>query len=213
MDQVRSLIKGPIPPIVAASGPDWTKEYVAAVSQGRDGGTPWRHPQIVAALKQETLAKCAYCEGVIADVSYPHVEHILPKSRRPELVVEWHNLTLGCTVCNTNKGDYYEPDAPLLQPYTDNPLEHLVFHGFAIYAVLGSDTGIRTIENLKLMRSPLMLERMKRIQSFHWLLDRWQRAEGADHELFAGIIRDQLADDQEFVQTLRSYAAAMGFSP
>ncbi|MDA8034813.1 MAG: HNH endonuclease [Actinomycetota bacterium] len=189
----------------------WTDEYQASLA-GRDAPTaPWRHPEVVAALAEETHGKCAYCEGIISDVSYPHVEHILPKSLRPDLVVKWENLTLGCAVCNTNKGAYYDPGAPLIHPYNDDPLSHIAISGPAIMAQLGDDKGARTILRLKLMRSPLMIERMRRIQALHLLLDRWTRTKGPDKETLEDAVREELADDKEFAQSLRAYAESMGF--
>ena len=43
--------------------------------------------------------------------------HKLPKSKFPELVCDWENLTIACPKCNTNKGDYDLPlECPLLGP-------------------------------------------------------------------------------------------------
>src|SRR5689334_21918786 len=97
---MRRLTKTAVPQILAENGPLWTAEYAAAVAGGAAPPSRWRHPAIIAALATETYRKCAYCEGVISDVSYPHVEHMLPKSARPDLVVDWANLTLACEVCN-----------------------------------------------------------------------------------------------------------------
>ena len=57
------------------------------------------------------------------------IEHILPKCKdaRPDLYVEWSNLTLACEVCNrVNKRDYYNPNIPLVNPYEDNPNEFFI---------------------------------------------------------------------------------------
>jgi hypothetical protein len=102
---------------------------------------------------------------VVEDVSYPHVDHILPKTARPDLVVEWTNLTWACGVCNVNKGSYYQPKAALLNPYEDSIPEHIAFQGPALFAALTSDKGERTIGQLKLMRNPLFLERLRRIEA------------------------------------------------
>lgn len=209
---MRRLTKSAEPDVLVLSGDTWTDEYAAAIASG--GGSPperWRHAQVVSALRDETLEKCAYCEGVIADVAYPHVEHILPKKSRPDLVVRWLNLTLACPRCNTKKGDYYDPEAPLLHPYEDEPTGRLVFEGPALYASLGDDVAERTLLRLDLMHPPLFAERMKRLQSLHEALQRWAAASDADRPLRAAVVEDALADDQEFVSCLRAHAAAHGF--
>jgi uncharacterized protein (TIGR02646 family) len=209
--QVRRLNKVPEPEELKKNAKLWTDEYVSRFEAGATLPQPWKRDYIVENLGKETHGKCAYCEGVIGDVSYPHVEHMIPKSRRPELVVDWNNLTIGCTVCNTNKRDYYEPDAPLLQPYADDPTDHLLFLGPLICFSPGSDKGNRTIQRLKLSRSELVTERMRSIQNFHNVLDRWFRAHGPDKDVWAEEVRTRLADDKEFVQTLRAHAEHTGF--
>lgn len=58
---------------------------------------------------------CSYCE-VALNSSVP-VEHVLPKSRHPQLEKKWSNLLLACDYCNPVKGsqdvvleDYFWPD-------------------------------------------------------------------------------------------------------
>ena len=55
--------------------------------------------------KADLLARlggyCNYCERT-GDL---HVEHVVPRSRRPDLEEEWGNLLLGCVNCNAIKGD------------------------------------------------------------------------------------------------------------
>lgn len=46
---------------------------------------------------------CSYCEYPIFHA--PEVEHIISKSRSPELITEWSNLLLGCKYCNSRKKD------------------------------------------------------------------------------------------------------------
>ncbi|MFC3243972.1 HNH endonuclease [Gordonia humi] len=85
--------------------------------------------------------KCAYCESVIEDVAPAHVEHILPKSIFPKLVLEWSNLTLCCPTCNANKKDYYSTEVSLLNPYVDDPSNHLMFLGAFVWSIPSSLRG------------------------------------------------------------------------
>jgi uncharacterized protein (TIGR02646 family) len=46
---------------------------------------------------------CSYCERKIeANLA---IEHVQPKSLVPELTLRWSNFLLGCTNCNSTKGD------------------------------------------------------------------------------------------------------------
>jgi uncharacterized protein (TIGR02646 family) len=208
---MRKLSKGQAPSVLREKGAEWTREFTDKAASGDRGAAPWRNPAIVTGLKLETFSKCAYCEGVIADVAYPHVDHILPKSRRPDLVVAWDNLTISCPSCNTAKGEYYEPACPLINPYCDDPLDHLVFVGPAVFPKLANEKGTRTVRRLNLMRAALVIERCRRLEALHLLLDVWMSADGADKEAVAIAIERELEDDREFVQSLRCYAHAIGF--
>lgn len=65
----------------------------------------------------QTLGRyCSYCERWIA--ASLAVEHVQPKSLRPDLALAWDNLLLACANCNSAKGnqpielpDYYWPDS------------------------------------------------------------------------------------------------------
>jgi len=46
---------------------------------------------------------CSYCERKIeANLA---VEHVQPKGTNPDIALEWSNFLLGCTNCNSTKGD------------------------------------------------------------------------------------------------------------
>lgn len=209
---MRRLSKDTIPEILKTESAAWTAKYIAAIQAKNESFTPWRDTSLVAKLINETHGKCAYCEGIIADVAAPNVEHVLPKSRRPDLVVDWHNLTLACPACNSAKGVYYSETSPLLNPYLDDPDSHLEFAGPAITGRLGDDLGRRTVAKLKLMREQLIIERSKRIQDLSDLIDRWYRTSDPDEKLiYAEVVSDALADEIEFVGTLRAFARLKGF--
>lgn len=209
---MRRLTKVPPPGSLSTDGAAWTAKYVSDTPPGGAKFAPWRNSAIVKTLIDETHGKCAYCEAIIADVAPVHVEHIKPKSKRPELVVDWDNLTLVCPTCNSNKGAYYSEAAPLINPYVDDPERHLKFAGPAITGKPGDDLGQRTVAKLKLMRPALLLERAKRIQVLAERIDKWTRAVDPDErEIYEEVIRDELSDESEFAGTLRAFAQLMGF--
>ena len=158
------LTKGDEPDVLLANKASWTTEYLAGDDKRR-----YAHGDIRAALRDETQRKCAYCEGHIEHVSYSHVEHIRPKKKFPAEVVEWTNLTLGCAVCNTNKGDHYDADCLLLNPYADEPDEHLAWFGPMVMEVT-PDRGRSTIAKLDLNRPELLYKRAERIRQAKDLL-------------------------------------------
>lgn len=212
MYRMRRLHKGPAPDILRTTGTTMTAAYVAARNAGVEAGTPWRHAEIVAALGRETREKCAYCEAIVRDVAPTHVEHILPKSRRPDLVVDWTNLTVACPVCNSNKGDYYSGSAPLLNPYAHEPTAHIQLRGPLALPHVGDELGRRTVEKLKLSRAELILERAKRIEALHDRIERWSGASDPDEKsIFAETIEEMISDEAEFATTLRQYAVDQGF--
>jgi uncharacterized protein (TIGR02646 family) len=192
-------------------GPRWTNEYVqAATSAARKKKERWRHSQIKSALKVETDARCAYCEGYVDDVSYPHVEHLIPKGPRPDLAHVWGNLTSACGRCNVEKNDYYDVSAPILNPYVDEPDEHLTFLGHLIRWRPGSALGERTVRRVRLMRPELQASRLTRLEAVGALVDRWTTLIEPDKSIIADAIRTDVSAG-EFSTAARAFVQALGF--
>lgn len=208
---MRPLTKRAEPICLTTESKKWTNEFAVAISIGAPLPTRWRHRQIVDGLVAETMGKCAYCEGYIPDVAYPHIDHILPKSVRPDLVVEWTNLTLACPACNTSKGDYFDAEVPLVNPYIDNPDDHFTFAGPMLAPMIGDVRARTTVRRLKLQRAALVLSRMKRIEDLHLLVDLWDQEQEPRRSAFALEIRDRIKGDQEFSTFLKHYAMSLGF--
>lgn len=213
-DQMIRLTKQPEPEVLVANGAAWRDEYLAAIAAGGDipDATKYRyrHPGIKAVLRVETSAKCAYCESKIAPVAPEHVEHLLAKTVRPELIVEWSNLTLACPECNSRKGGYYSEVEPLLNPYMENPEEHLLFYG---PLVLGTNAkGERTALRLDLCRGGLLERKTTRIKALHHLVLRWQQElSPVLRNLLEEQIREEAAPNSEYTATVRSYLLDIGF--
>ena len=135
----------------------------------------YAHQEIRVALEAETRSKCAYCEGRISDVAYPHIEHKLPKSKHPKMVCAWENLTISCPKCNTNKGDYDDPECPLLDPYIDDVEEEVAFGG-PLALPRGGARARAAITLLDLNRKDLLFARGEALLRLHRLLDLVERA-------------------------------------
>lgn len=155
--------KLPKPQILIDNAAEWTQQYCSQIDLGEkpndDLALKYNNPIIKDTLEKETHGKCAYCESKIKHVSYGDIEHIFPKTKRPDLYVEWDNLTLACEQCNrSGKRTYYDPKLPLINPYIDHPEVHLQDIGPLIMPVLYDERADITEKVLKLNR-PALVER------------------------------------------------------
>lgn len=167
----------------------------------------YRDPSIKAAVKRDSHEKCIYCESYVTQVHPGEIEHILPVSKRRALAVDWDNLAFVCTECNREKGDYLETELPLLNPFVDEPSEHLAFYGPLVHHKTGSSRGEITVQQLKLSKRNSLLERRKeRIEQLQIMLDRIaQTPEGPLRTTLEGVLDDELAADKVYAATAREY--------
>lgn len=207
---MKPLTKHPEPAVLVTNGAEWTSSYVAAAPHNRKRLERWGHEEIRATLSDETYGKCAYCESTVGHVSYPNVEHILPKSKFPELAHIWSNLTSACTKCNNSKSDYHEPDLAVFNPYTDDVEGRLVYWGDFVDWPFGDDRAEVTVRKLDLNRLDLRNERIDRIASVREMLQRWHDAVGSKRELLAEAIRLD-AEQGTFSRAVRAYLISRGF--
>ena len=166
------------PQVLVENGEAWTAEYVNWCKNGV-GREPrhYAHPDIRSTLELETSSKCAYCEGLIGDVAYANIEHMLPKRKHPQLVCNWGNLTIACPRCNINKGEYDEREYPLLDPYVDDVEEEVAFGG-PLALPRGGIRAKQTIIRLGLNRKDLLFARGATLERLYFLLDLVERAVG-----------------------------------
>ena len=201
-----SIALGPEPPVLIQNSVGWGQEYATALQNGHDNPPErYRREDIRDALKEETSRKCAYCESVFEHVAYSHIEHILPKSRAPLLVCSWSNLTLACPICNNNKGTYYDPSAPLLNPYLDDPEEELSFYG--PMALERSAKAKLTIVKLKLNRPELLLKRHDKLREILHIME-LILASGENQALKRALLvelRESSKCDAEFANCVRCF--------
>ena len=203
-----SIELGPEPDILINNSVAWGEEYFKAVKDGNvNPPERYRRDDIRDALRNETFKKCAYCESVFEHVSYSHIEHIVPKSRKPSLVCTWANLTLACQVCNTNKGSYYDESAPLLNPYTDTVEVELTF--FGPMAIDRSDKAKLTISIIKLNRPDLLLKRADRLQDILRIIE-LITASGSNQAIKNALtedLNDKLISEAEYANCVRCFVS------
>ena len=183
----------------------WKKEFIvwrAHPSPRPRDPRRYKNSAIKNALRGASFAKCAYCESHLEHVYPADVEHILPKSARPALVVEWGNLAWVCFECNNRKGIYYSTTVPLVDPYSEDPSDHLFFAGDLCVWKPGSERGRLTVTQLALSRSPLVERRRERLQQLGSLLDLWMKT---TDPLAKAAVR---AEAEAFGQPSAEYAAA-----
>lgn len=79
--------------------------------------------------KEDLVARlglyCSYCERPI--LTMLAVEHVQPKALYTELEVTWENFVLGCTNCNSTKGDRDVVRARFILPDQDNSFRAFVY--------------------------------------------------------------------------------------
>jgi hypothetical protein len=84
---------------------------------------PFSYPQAYKTfLRREFRSKCVYCRVPDGLKGYEGfgVDHYLPASRFPGLVLVWSNLFYACNVCNTWKSD----SVSTAERFLPNPCDH-----------------------------------------------------------------------------------------
>jgi hypothetical protein len=204
------LKRGEKPAILATKHEEWTREFTAHVgplsTMPKAQRYRYRHPDIKAAVKSDTHGKCVYCESYVSHVHPGEIEHIAPVSARPALVVDWENLTYVCSECNREKGAYFEPTLPLLNPFVDEPGEHLVFYGTLVLHRSPSPRGEVTVQQLKLDRVGLLERRKERIEQLKRLIDRIVGLPaGPQRTALENVLSEELEDDKPYAATARAF--------
>jgi hypothetical protein len=108
--------------------------------RGADPGPFVDHRSYKPHLRERFHRKCVYCrtsDGIKGSEGFG-VDHYLPRSSYPDLLVVWFNLFYACNVCNTWKGEAVS--TPEL--YLPNPCEHRMADHLQ-YEALGIETYTR----------------------------------------------------------------------
>lgn len=135
--------------------------------------TNYKHPENKAALENASHGKCMYCESHVSHVYFGDVEHIRPKAaaKFPHLEFEWTNLGYCCARCNNSKKDQFDENCPLIDPYSEDPGEHLIAFGTIMRHKAGSERGAITIIMTDLNRAELIERRAIRLADLQNALD------------------------------------------
>lgn len=212
-----SISKIDKPEILEQKDAEWTDELIGKLNNGEDVPKSlkerYRHPQIKEAVIIETKGKCCYCESVVSHVYPGDIEHIKPKSVFPNLTFEWNNLTFVCSKCNNKKRDYYSQNGNvnIINPYIENPLNHLHCFGPMVMHINNSKEGEFTWKKLDLNRMSLIERRKEKIESIQTLIDKYNREEDeALREMLKQELLQSAEQGSEFSLAVKSYLKQQG---
>lgn len=193
------------PDILVKNEEEWKNELMAYVISGKDIPKSiqgrYAKKEIKKTLLEETKDKCAYCESIITGIDYGDIEHIEPKKKVPQKTFEWSNLTISCGKCNQNKGQYYNENLSLINPYTDIPEEEIIFLG--PYPSARSQRALMTVKQLKLDRVELLERRTEYIKKIQPLINLYLST--TDNELLKMIYQDLI----EYTKENHEYSSMM----
>jgi hypothetical protein len=165
----------------------------------------YKHPPNKNVLRAASHDKCMYCESKISHVDFGDVEHIQPKALFPEQEFVWTNLGYVCSKCNGNKSNQWNADLPYINPYVEEPAEHVVALGMFVQQKGGSLRGEYTIRVIGLNRADLLERRKERIDAISVLIDKALRTHNISlRDLIMDEIRSELNDDKPYTMTSRS---------
>lgn len=193
---------------------DRTSRFLDLLAAGQpipDGiADSYRDRRIKLLLRTETADKCAYCESKVPHIDHGDVEHIVPKAVRPELRFSFDNLTYACSVCNGKKGAFHNEQTPLLNPYVDDPQDHLVAVGPMVMRRPTSDRGLVTQRVLDLNRGALVERRAERLEAVGSLMDQIARTSNvAIRQVLLDQVNQESLQDKEYAFVVRGYVSAM----
>jgi HNH endonuclease len=162
----------------------------------------YKSSDIKASLWQETKYKCAYCESRIQHIDYGDVEHMQPKINGAWHRFAYENLTIACGVCNTNKHQHLG----ILNPYVDEPSDHLMAEGPMVIRRPGSDSGMITEQRLRLNRPALLERRTERLDAVARLWDQYARTLNAGiRGVLLAEIRRECSAEMEYSFVVSEY--------
>ena len=165
----------------------------------------YNHADIKLALLQETNEKCAYCESKLRHVTYGDIEHVSPKSGEPNKTFEWSNLTVACDICNTKKSDVAY--GLIIDPFIDEPSEHIRFYGSIVLALPGNEKGEVTDSILVLNRRELLERRTEKITYIRDSLSNIAKTRKPENRaiLQADFDEKELSRDNEYSAMINAY--------
>ena len=164
----------------------------------------YKHPTNKAALQNACFDKCMYCESKVTQVYFGDVEHHRPRDTFPLLEFVWDNLGFVCARCNNEKLNKWSDETPFIDPFLDEPDEHLAAVGPFVFHRNGSERGEYTWRQIGLNRPDLFERRVERIAVIQDFIDKLTRTRGEElRELILRELKRELEDDKEYAMVSR----------
>lgn len=200
------LAKGQEPTILQTNRQAWQQELKAEMDGGltvnqAPTSKKYNQPEIKATLMESSHGKCMYCESKVRHVDHGEIEHIKPKVTFPESIFDWENLGFVCAVCNNTKRDQYNADILIVNPFVDEPSDHLVPIGATFFPKPGSDRGQITLTIVGLNRVDLVERRGERVKQLHTLLEKASRLPQALKQAIETEVQSFVAVTEEYAGT------------
>lgn len=172
--------------------------------------TNYKHPENKAALMDASFGKCMYCESKVPHIDYGDIEHIKPKSKFSNLEFDWGNLGYACVKCNRDyKKNKFSEDNPYINPYEENPDNHIVAVGSIMLEKQGSEKGESTILDIGLNRVSLIEKRQEKINTIKKTINACFRTSNSNLKKNALIeLKKEAEEDKEFSLCIKSLLKA-----
>lgn len=209
------LFRGEKPEILSRNEWEWLQILRNEMSLGKTVNqttvsSNYNSPEIKRTLADCSNQKCMYCESKIKHVDHGEIEHIKPKRFFVDLVFSWDNLGFTCSVCNKNKRDYYSATMPIIDPYAEDPGDHLIAIGSLVFSKNASDRGQVTQSKLDLNRLALVEQRENKIKEIQTAIDRFQRVTNKDvKDALFKELENFISDDSEYAFVSRAAYKAL----
>lgn len=165
------------------------------------GENVWNKKYIKDALLEISYGKCAYCETKFDKPgNYMEVEHFYHKNKYKNKVLEWENLLPACKKCNGTKNDHDVGLEPIINPFLDNPQEHMYLKN---YRLKGKDElGKTTIDVLNLNEREKMVKArfeignkvIEKLEEIHEAIDEKIAFENSTRKRFLNRIKALLRE-------------------
>jgi HNH endonuclease len=172
--------------------------------------TNYKHPDNKRALQTACADKCMYCESKVTATYFGDVEHIKPVDRFPQLKYAWGNLGYVCAICNNSKRAKWSEETPFINPFDEDPNEHLAALGFLVSHRRGSERGEYTHIEIDLNRLELVERRRERAIFLRNLYDKAMRTINVALRTAALAELDrELESDKEYSMVIKAAIAAI----
>lgn len=204
------LYKQSVPKEIEDLWHQWSTQYLERLETGKhipeNLVKRYKNPKIKQQLISETNGKCAYCESKVTPVYPGDVEHIKPKSKFPELTLNYDNLTFACFQCNNKKSDYYRSENGVINPFEDNPDDFIFAFGILVLSYPGNSTGTATVLILDLNRPELVERRKEKLDAIALLAEKCEQLDDPTLIfLLKKLLLSECDDDREYTMVARSY--------